>query len=165
MRIFIEQAMAKDAGTVSNVLLEAAAWLRQLDRPMWRDNELVPEAIAADIAAGLFFVGKHDHETAGVIKFQLEDTIFWPEAPSGESAFIHRLAVRRCYAGGDVSFQLLRWAVERARELKRKFVRLDCEASRPKLRAVYERFGFRHHSDMAVPPYFVSRYEFEIPSA
>jgi len=165
MRIFIEQAMAKDAGTVSNVLLEAAAWLRQRDQSMWRDNELVPEAIAADMAGGLFFVGKHDNETAGVIKFQLEDKKFWPDAPPGESAFIHRLAVRRRFAGGEVSNQLLRWAVERARNLKLKYVRLDCEASRPKLRAIYERFGFRHHSDMAVPPYFVSRYEFEIPSA
>jgi hypothetical protein len=32
-----------------------------------------------------------------------------------------------------------------------------------RLRAVYERFGFRHHSDRQVGPYFVSRYEQELP--
>jgi hypothetical protein len=30
---------------------------------------------------------------------------------------------------------------------------------RPRLRAVYERHGFRHHSDRQVGPHFVSRYE------
>jgi GNAT superfamily N-acetyltransferase len=164
MGIFVEQAAPADAKTVSDILLEAAAWLRQRDMPMWRDNELVPEVIAADVAEGFFFIGKCNNEIAGVIKFQLEDKKFWPDVPDGESAYIHRLAVRRRFAGGEVSNQLLRWAVDRARNLKRHFVRLDCEASRPKLRAVYERFGFRHHSDLSVPPYFVSRYEYEISS-
>jgi hypothetical protein len=41
-------------------------------------------------------------------------------------------------------------------------LRLDCEASRPRLRAVYEGFGFRHHSDRQVGPYFVSRYEYAL---
>jgi len=59
----------------------------------------------------------------------------------------------------------MQWAVDRARALGRTHVRLDCEASRPRLRAVYERFGFHHHSDRQVGPYFVSRYEFVIPPA
>jgi GNAT superfamily N-acetyltransferase len=165
MEISVEQVTATDTKTVSDILLEAAAWLRQRNMSMWLDNELVPEAIAVDVANDLFFAGKCDGEVAGVIKFQLEDKKFWPDVLDGESAFIHRLVVRRRYAGGEVSSQLLRWAVDRARNLKRHFVRLDCEASRPKLRGVYERFGFRHHSDLSVPPYFVSRYEYEIPSA
>jgi orotate phosphoribosyltransferase len=57
---------------------------------------------------------------------------------------------------------MLRWAVERARTLGRRYLRLDCEASRARLRKVYEQFGFRHHSGRHVGPYFVSRYEYEI---
>ena len=41
----------------------------------------------------------------------------------------------------------------------RHFLRLDCEASRPRLRAVYERSGFQHHSDRQVGPSYVSRYQ------
>jgi GNAT superfamily N-acetyltransferase len=165
MEIHVEQATVTDTKTVSDILLEAAAWLRQRKMPMWRDNELLPEAVAADVATGLCFVGKSNREVAGIIKFQLEDKKFWPDVPEGESAYVHRLAVRRCFSGGVVSHALLRWAAERARKLNRHFVRLDCEASRSRLRAVYERFGFRHHSDREVPPYFVSRYEYKIPSA
>jgi GNAT superfamily N-acetyltransferase len=82
--------------------------------------------------------------------------------PPEQSAYVHRLAVKREFAGGGVSTALLRWAAERARSLGKKYLRLDCEASRPKLRAVYERFGFRHHSDRQVEPYFVSRYEYDV---
>jgi hypothetical protein len=41
-------------------------------------------------------------------------------------------------------------------------VRLDCEASRPRLRAIYDQFGFIHHSDRKVGPYLVSRYEYDV---
>ena len=34
--------------------------------------------------------------------------------------------------------------------------------SRDRLRAVYERFGFQHHSNRQVGPYFVARYEVKI---
>ena len=75
---------------------------------------------------------------------------------------MHRLAVRRQFAGKEVSFDLFHWALWKTSELGRPYLRLDCEASRPKLRAIYERFGFKHHSDRQVGPYFVARYELEL---
>ena len=144
---------------MSSILLEAADWLRKRDIRMWRSDELSPERIALDVAEGHFFLARCGDEAAGTIKFQLQDTLFWPDTPADEAAFVHRLAVRRAFAGGELSALLLRWAAERALSLGRRFLRLDCEAARPRLRAVYERCGFRHHSDRQVGPYFVSRYE------
>jgi GNAT superfamily N-acetyltransferase len=160
MRPIIRQAMPKDAENVTGILQEAAQWLEQSGMAMWRDDELLPARIAADVEAGLFFLAESEGVAAGVVKFQLEDSLFWPDVPRSQSAFVHRLAVRRRFAGGGISSVLLGWAVERARTLGREYVRLDCEASRLRLRAVYEKFGFRHHSDREVGPYFVSRYEF-----
>ncbi|MBW4454008.1 MAG: hypothetical protein KME55_15560 [Nostoc indistinguendum CM1-VF10] len=96
-------------------------------------------------------------------KFQLEDLLFWPDISQEESAFVHRLAVRRRYSGGKTSSALLTWAVEYAQILGKRYLRLNCDASRPRLRAVYEGFDFRHHSNRQVGAYFVSRYEYEIP--
>jgi GNAT superfamily N-acetyltransferase len=96
------------------------------------------------------------------VKIQLEDGQFWPDVPRDESIFLHRLAVRRRFAGGGISSSLLSWAAGRARSLRRDYLRLDCEASRPRLRAVYERFGFVHHSDRQVGPFYVSRYEYRV---
>ena len=66
------------------------------------------------------------------------------------------------FAGGEISAALLNWAIARAKQLGRRYLRLDCEASRARLRALYEKAGFRHHSDRQVGPYFVSRYEFPL---
>jgi GNAT superfamily N-acetyltransferase len=162
LEVVIEQAGGADTKAVAQILLEAAGWLRQQNTPMWRDNELAYKSVAADVAGGLCFIARIDGQSAGVIKFQLEDSLFWPDVPKGKSAFVHRLAIRRRFASGVVSTPLLSWAVERTRDLGRSYLRLDCEASRAKLRAVYERFGFRHHSDKHVPPYFVSRYQYKI---
>jgi GNAT superfamily N-acetyltransferase len=159
MTITISRALPREAESVSSILLEAAGWLRERDIPMWRSDELSPERIALDVAEGHFFLARCGGEAAGTIKFQLHDTLFWPDTPADEAAFVHRLAVRRAFAGGQVSALLLRWAAERARSLGKRFLRLDCEAARPRLRAVYERCGFRHHSDRQVGPYSVSRYE------
>jgi GNAT superfamily N-acetyltransferase len=160
--ITILQAAGHDAEKVAGVLSEAATWLDQRGMSMWRADELLPTHAAGDVDAGLFFIAESEGVAAGVIKFQLTDSLFWPDVSQAESAFVHRLAVRRQFAGGGTSSALLRWAVERARSLGREYLRLDCEASRPRLRAVYERFGFVHHSDRQVGPYFVSRYEYRI---
>lgn len=157
--ITITQALPKEVESVSSILLEAAQWLGERGIPMWRGDELSPERIMTDVAEGHFFLARCGGEAAGTIKFQLHDALFWPDTPPNEAAFVHRLAVRRAFAGGQLSALLLRWAARRAMSAGRRFLRLDCAASRPRLRAVYERCGFRHHSDRQVGPYFVSRYE------
>jgi GNAT superfamily N-acetyltransferase len=162
MTVSIRQARPDDALTVSSILTEAARWLEENGMVMWRDGELTASSVAADVGAGLFHLAEADLEAAGTIKFQLEDKLFWPDIRQEESAFVHRLAVRRKFAGGGISTSMLQWAVERARWLERRYLRLDCEASRPRLRGVYETFGFRHHSDRHVGPYYVSRYEFPL---
>lgn len=155
----IRQGNAGDAATIDAVLNEAAQWLIQRGMGMWRADELRPERIAVDVLAGLFYLAECNGKAASVVKFQLEDPLFWPDLPAGGAAYVHRLAVRREFAGGEISTALLRWAEDRARRLGRSFLRLDCEASRTRLRAIYERYGFRHHSDREVGPYFVARYE------
>jgi GNAT superfamily N-acetyltransferase len=162
MNIAIRQAEVRDTERVSSVLIEAADWLRERGIPMWRADELAPDRITSDVVRGDFFVAEFGDEIAGTVKFQLQDALFWPDTPADEAAFIHRLAVRRSYAGGRISGVLLRWAADRARSYHRRYLRLDCEAARPRLRAVYERFGFRYHSDRQVGPYLVARYEHEL---
>lgn len=111
----------------------------------------------------MFFVAERDGEAAGVIRFQLDDPLFWPDLVNpAESAFIHRLAVRRRFAGHGVSTALIEWAVAHASALGKRYLRLDCDDERVRLKALYERFGFRLHSHRQVGSYYVARYEFEL---
>ena len=162
MALELRQAIAADAPVVEDVLVEASRWVDALGEVMWDEGELASEHIAAEVAAGQFFIAYVDDHPAGVIRFQLEDQLFWPDLVQEGSAFVHRLAVRRRYKGQGVSDALLHWAIDRARSLGKHHLRLDCDKSRPKLRALYERIGFQFHSDRRVGTYFVARYEYPL---
>jgi GNAT superfamily N-acetyltransferase len=165
MHVEMRRAAAADADLVSSILHEAAAWLRGRGDPLWAEDEIAPEVIAGEVAAGLYFLAERDGEVAGTLRFQLTDPEFWPDAGEGESAFVHRLAVRRAFAGRGVSTAMLRWAADRARGLGRVYLRLDCEVDRPALRRMYEEFGFRYHSDRRFERFSVARYELPLGEA
>lgn len=160
----VHQATLDDLATVSDILTEAAAWLEQKNMVLWQQEHIASSVIYRDIEQGLFYIATYEGVAAGVIMFQTEDLIFWSDISQSDSAFLHRLAVRRKFAGRLVSKMLLQWAVERSREIGKHFLRLDCVADRPRLRSIYENFGFKHHSDRQVGDYFVARYEYEIIS-
>jgi GNAT superfamily N-acetyltransferase len=163
--ITISQARISETDSVTSILREAADWLEERGIPMWHAEELDREQTAAAVAAGYFFLARCGGEAVGTVKFQLQDALFWPDTPTDEAAYVHRLAVRRAFAGGRLSALLLDWAAERAVSAGKRFLRLDCEAARPRLRAVYERRGFQHHSDRQVGPFFVSRYQLPLSSS
>ena len=159
--ITIRQATGGDAAIVDEMIREAAAWVDALGVVMWDDGELDAERIRDEVGRGMFFLAVIGGDVAGAIRFQLEDPLFWPDRPQGEAAFVHRLVARRAYKGRGVARALLAWAVQHARTQGRGLLRLDCDANRPKLHALYESCGFRLHSYRHVGPYYVRRYEME----
>ena len=76
---------------------------------------MIYERVAAEVANGFFALAWSGSEAAGTVKFQLTDPEFWPDRPDDNAAYIHRLGVRRRFAGGGVSTALMTWAVNRAR--------------------------------------------------
>ena len=162
MTIAVRAARPQEAGIVEHLLREAAQWVDALGAVMWDEGELDSTRIAGEVARGQFLVADVDGTIAGAIRFQLEDRLFWPDLPQEESAFVHRLVVARAFKGQGISTALLASSVERARATGRRFLRLDCDAERAKLRALYEQFGFRLHSYRQVTSYYVARYEYPL---
>lgn len=162
MDLEIKQARVTDAPVVADILKEAAAWAQRAHERLWLESELEPEHIAADARAGQFFLAMHAGAPIATLRYQLEDAEFWPDAADGEAAYVHRLAVRRRWAGRGVAAQMLRWAAGRAIADGRALLRLDTDITRPKLRALYVDCGFREHSERQVGPYHVMRYEMRL---
>lgn len=159
MDVRIRQATPSDAPAIEEMLLEAAEWVDALGVVMWEEGELDSARIAGEVEGGQFFIAEAEGLPAGIIRFQLVDLLFWPDLAQEESAFVHRLVVRRAFKGQGVSIALLAWSAAQARSLGKRFLRLDCDAQRARLRALYERFGFQFHSYRQVGSYYVARYE------
>ena len=162
MTTAIRRAAPPDAALVEAMLNEAAAWVDALGAVMWDEGELDHAQIVSEVEAGMYAIADVDGEAAGAVRYQLEDRLFWPDLEGDDSAFVHRLVVRRKFKGQGVSTALLRWAVAETRASGRTYLRLDCDADRAKLRRLYEDFGFRFHSFRQVTSYHVARYALDV---
>jgi GNAT superfamily N-acetyltransferase len=155
----IEASIPADSEQVAAVICEAASWLESRGKALWRSVAITQESVSRDVEAGRFLVAREADQIVGVVRFQLEDPEYWPEIESGSSAYLHRLAVRRAFAGQGLSRKLLGAGVVKARSLSRGYLRLDCVADREKLRQLYEGYGFAFHSYRKVGSSMVARYE------
>ena len=158
----VRRATASDLSAVSAVLTEAAIWLEEKGIPLWDADSLSDSRIKTQVLNGEFWLFFRESELAGVVKFQLEDLIYWPDSIAGEAAYVHKLVVRRAYAGEGVSTRILEWAAKRAGELKRSHLRLDCEVSRDRLRRIYEDFGFARVGDIDLDGRIMARFQLDI---
>jgi GNAT superfamily N-acetyltransferase len=157
--VSVRVARAEESVLVASVLTEASVWLERRGMPLWEARDVDNVAVAGEVASGSYALAFEADSAVGTVRVTLEDPLFWPDAEVGEAVYVHRLAVRRSHAGGRVSGVLLAWASARATEIGRRLIRLDCDAKRPRLRAIYERLGFNHHSDRMIGAYFVARYQ------
>ena len=149
-----------DGAAIAELLQAAAHWMRAEGRPLWNAEDFQSDKIESELS--LWRVAVSESEILGGFKLEDHDSFFWPEISKGESLFLHKLVVKRTRAGTDLSTALLRFAVAETRRGRKPWLRLDCDATRPKLRAVYERFGFQHHSDRRIGSYVAARYQYRI---
>lgn len=159
IEISIRKADPADIGIVSEILVEAATWLDRKGEKLWQTGELREEMIRDEVENGMYRIAELDGIGIGCFRYQNSDPEYWDDVPHGDSAFVHRVAVKRKYAGKGVAEKMIDWAKAKAREDGKAYLRLDC-ADRPKLRAVYEQMGFKYHSRKARSPYIVVRYEY-----
>jgi hypothetical protein len=160
MNLTVRPATQDDARIISSIMVEAADWQKRNGHPAWHFDSISMEAVVREI--NLFFLAEIDAEASGSFKFQTEDKLFWPDHPGDEAAYLHKIAVRRKFAGGKISHSILVRAAEHARTLRKIYLRLDCDAASPSLRGVYENFGFVYHSDKSMGSFVVARYQYEI---
>jgi GNAT superfamily N-acetyltransferase len=160
--MLIRPAQAHEAALVADILSAAAAHIRSKGEIIWDPAEVSQATVEPHVRGGMYHIAFDDDGPVGVFRFQLEDRFFWPEIPEGSSAFVHKLAVHPGKQGAEVAQALLAHACELARQRGRPFLRLDCMSGKPSLRAVYERFGFRLHSQKELDGFLFDRFELAV---
>ncbi|MDB5495867.1 MAG: hypothetical protein JWP86_3204 [Phenylobacterium sp.] len=136
----IGPAAPADTPEIAEVLQAAARWIETWRGRLWDPGLLGEDFVAPIVARGEFLVARTEGEIAGVAIVQPEDALFWPDKPPGEAGYLHKLVIRRAYAGQGVSRALIEAAAMRVAGWGRSLLRLDCH---PDLARVYVGFGFR----------------------
>ncbi|HYH03660.1 MAG TPA: GNAT family N-acetyltransferase [Bacillota bacterium] len=124
------------------IMREVAGWCAATDKNMWQLDELTPAALQNGITAQNFCVGWLSGEPAATMILQWTDPVFWPEINADQSGFIHKLCVRRQFAGKGLSRQMVEFAIGECRKRGIHYLRLDTGWQRLKLRNLYEKLGF-----------------------
>jgi GNAT superfamily N-acetyltransferase len=152
-------AKLEDIDSVLGILDEAASWIIEQRLPsVWKPGEFSRETFLEQISRGEVHIGLVDEQPAGTITLQWADLVFWGEQPP-DSGYVHKLAVKRAYAGQKVGLDMLRWAEAEARKAGKRFLRLNCLAEDKKIRDYYERAGFPYKGDVVGPKAVATLYE------
>lgn len=157
--LHVRLAEPGDVEGVLDLLGEAARWIRSLTGILQWPERFPRQFIADLVDEGVVYVALDDGQLVATLCLQWADPMFWPDGDDG-AVYVHRLVVKRSYAGRGIGEQLLAWAGERAAEAGRFFLRLDCMTENAGLRRYYEALGFRHQGDIGGdnPPPFNSTF-------
>lgn len=126
----------------AEIMREAARWSIERGEPMWELEGLTDANLVRRCQPHEVFIGELAGEAVVTALIQDRDPDIWPD--DGTALIIHKLAVRRAHAGRGYANRLLDFAAQHARAEGKKYLRLDTDSTRPKLRQFYERAGFRH---------------------
>ncbi|WP_373854702.1 GNAT family N-acetyltransferase [Clostridium arbusti] len=89
-----------------------------------------------------FYIDYQNRVPVACIAITDLDTKYWPEIPKGKSLYIHKLAVKREFAGKGISKELINFAKHLSIRNGINSLRLDCNLQRNKLKMLYENKGF-----------------------
>ena len=157
--VIIEGAREGDLPRVLAVLEDAAAWLVSRGIDQWRPGAFHPGELLESIRRGELYIVRIHGVDAATIILQWSDPLFWPAENQDDAGYVHKLAVRREWAGRGIGSGLLDWAGERAAGRGRKFIRLDCMGTNPGLCRYYERLGFVLRDRKAIGTWEAALYE------
>jgi GNAT superfamily N-acetyltransferase len=142
---------------VATLLDEATVWVGERGYEQW-PLPFPRDELEAAVERGEVYVAELDGEVVATVTLLWDDRTYWGERPP-DAAYVHKLAVRRACAGRRLGSAIVEWADATAAAAGRAFLRLDCLADNPAIRAYYEQLGFEHRGDLVVANRNMSIYE------
>lgn len=127
-------------------------WAKARGTAVWELNELRLEPFEEAARKSELVIGYADESPAATMLLQTEDRLYWPGEAPGAALYLHKVAVRRAYAGQSWLSCLIAFAVDEATRLGIGRLRLDT-ILRPMPRSLYEQRGFQA---LVEPPLLVA---------
>lgn len=139
----IKQATLVDASVIEDILLDALKWMvnNNLEN-QWNELNIKWNYLSKSYNISDFYIYYIEDQPVGCVAITDYDETYWPDIPRGTSLFIHKLAVKRGFAGRGISAELIDYTKQVARRRHIHSIRLDCNKDRIKLRNIYEKQGF-----------------------
>lgn len=123
-----------------SIISEAAKWLIDTGKPMWKLEDIKAEKLGN--APEEFLILKVNGIGVAAMTLSFYDPFFWPNIEKGKSGFIHKLSIRRDFAGKGYAEKLIEYAGKLCLKKGVHYLRLDCDPNRHGLCNFYQKVGF-----------------------
>ncbi|QHT65239.1 GNAT family N-acetyltransferase [Rhodocytophaga rosea] len=125
------------------ILREVGQWLTASNKEMWQLDTLTAENLFDEYTLGNCFVMYVDQIPAATFILQWKDPLYYSDVPDNTAGFIHKVAIRRKFAGQGIFAHILDFC--RKQCLKRNIyqIQLETDATRPSLMRFYEQYSFQ----------------------
>lgn len=140
--IQIKRATDSEIPAIESILLDVVEWFDRINEPQWEKEHVTWKGLSEYFVIEDFLVAYIENEPVGCMALIDHDPEFWNDVEKGQSLFIHKLAVKRDYAGHGIAKTLINYALEFGKEHGIPALRLDCHKNKTKLRSMYENLGF-----------------------
>ena len=158
----ITVAPAFDWGTASEILTDVVKRLNEKGEPLWTEEQVSDEGLKSSYRIEDSFIAHQKNKPIGCMFLLESDSFFWPEIEADSSLFLHKLAVLPELQGKGIGNKMLEWASGYTKRQGKAWLRLDCHGGRPKLRQIYEAFGFRLVDRKPLGEFDSARYEIRV---
>lgn len=128
--------------TAISIMKEVAKWGRSAGLNVWKDEYLTREKLMVNVNEDDFYIGQVNGNNACCMIIQWSDSFFWPNSNENEAGYIHKLCVRRNYAGMGLSKQMVETAIEECKKRSVTYLRLDTGWTNKNLCDLYKSLGF-----------------------
>jgi len=141
------QVKTNDPAGAIAAIKEAGERLMDTNEPMWTLEELTQKTLLEEYSGSVFIsFYRNDALVGGAIASE-SSPYYWPDSiPTKPAVYISKLSVTNEFAGKGIS-QIMLKEIGSLYKPRVQYSRLGCDSNRPKLNAVYVKYGFRliHH--------------------
>lgn len=141
MNIKIEIAKENDIETIHDLIVKRCKWFDENNIKQWDMSyakRYDKDYFKNQINTNLMYIAKYDETIAGCMLLKNKDEDYWQD--DEPSYYIHHLATDILYKG--IGKSLINFAINKARNDNKEYLRLDCFKSNIKLNNYYKNLGF-----------------------
>lgn len=161
MKLTYKQASAADIPLIEDILYDVTDYFEKIGDRQWYKFDVTWEGLSRFFRIENFLLAYLEDTPVGCMAILDHDPYFWPEIPKGGSLYIHKLAIKRAFAGSGFAKEMIGYVKELSCIQGNGQVRLDCHARKEKLRRLYEQEGFIPVKEAILDDYHAAFYEWK----
>ena len=124
------------------ILRQVGQWLIDNDQTLWQLDNLIANKLFDEYTLGNCYVMYADQLPAATFILQWKDPLYYADVPDNTAGFIHKVAIRRAFAGQGLFAPMLDFCQKQCLARNIHQLQLETDATRPSLMRFYERHGF-----------------------